>query len=321
MKVLLDKYPLGTLKGQRTAGRYVDGILYDNLQILVKAIVKDMTFLSFIYSSTLEVGTGKSTFASQLGEIWTDLVNKKHNLNLKFDMNNIVFRPQDLINRAFKLPKYSCIILDEWEDLHYMSELGISLRQFFRKCRQLNLFMICIIPNFFQLPLSYAVGRSVCAFDVTFENEFERGYFKFYNMGKKKKLYIQGKKFHDYDVVNPDFFGRFTDGYGVDESEYRKRKLKDLEEAEENYKPLTEKQIIIKTFRKVKANIPDISIKKLAEGFGVSERTGNRWLSEEYNDLNLKTADDKDTETQIIIQPIESKNNFENDEPLGEEYD
>jgi len=138
MKILKEKYPLGSYKGQKSDGKYIDEYLYKNLCLLADKIVNDMTFLAIGFSSTLEVGTGKSVFFTQMGEAWTEIMNNKYKLNLKFDMNNIVFRPRDLIDRAFKLPKYSFLLLDEWEDAHYWSELGLTLRQFFRKCRQLN---------------------------------------------------------------------------------------------------------------------------------------------------------------------------------------
>lgn len=230
MKVLQDKYPLGSIKSQKTAGRYVDGILYENLSILAKAIVRDMTFLAFIFSSTLEVGTGKSVLASQIGEIWTALINELHKLDNKFDINNCVFKPADLIEKSFQVPKYSIIILDEWEDAHYWSQLGTTLRQFFRKCRQLNLFILCIIPNFFQLPIGYAISRSVFAIDVRFERDFERGFFYFYNFDRKKNLYIKGKKQYNYQVAKPNFYGRFADGYAYDDKKYKAKKLEDTME-------------------------------------------------------------------------------------------
>jgi len=284
MKVLLKKYPKGTIPNQQTDGRYVDETLYKNIEILAKNIVRDMTYLTFIFSSTFEVGTGKSVFVSQLGEIYTELVNTIHKKNLNFDMNNCVFKPSDLIARSFKLPKYSAIILDEWTDAHYWSELGMSLRQFFRKCRQLNLCIFCIIPNFFQLPISYAISRSVAAIDVSFQGEFERGFFAFYNFKQKKNLYIKGKKFHDYDVVKPNFIGRFTDGYGFDEQEYRQAKFQDMLDSEKDSKPITELEINRKIFKKLRLQFPQILIQDLVKPFNITTRTATTWLSDKYDE-------------------------------------
>lgn len=307
MKILENKYPIGSINN-RTPGRYVDGTLYSNFEILAKNIVRDMTFLLFVFSSTLEVGTGKTVVTSQMGELWTYLVNKIHGLNIPFDMKNCVFKPRDLIDRSFKVPKYSFIWLDEWEDTHYWSELGMSLRQFFRKCRQLNLCIICIIPNFFQLPLSYAVSRSVAAVDVKFAGEFERGYFSFYNFEAKKDLYIKGKKFHDYKVVQPTFSGRFVDGYAVPEAEYRKAKYLDMINSEKGMEVPTEKEVKVKLFRQLHSNLTEISIKRLSEGFGVSLRTGQRWLSKNISTSEAESRDDSDTMpsiTTILTEPKE----------------
>jgi len=284
VKYCIDKYPMGSWKGQRSPGRFMDGWLYKNLELMADKIVEDMTFLGIIYSSTLEVGTGKSVMATQIGEAWTEIINKKHNLNLTYDINNVVWRPKDLIERAFQVPKYSYILLDEWEDSTYWSELGMTLRQFFRKCRQLNLFIMCIIPNWFQLPLSYAVSRSIFAIDVKFNDKLDRGFFSFYNFPSKRMLYVLGKRNHNYHVCKFTFQGRFPDGYGVDENEYRNRKYEDMMKYEEETPIKQTKQQIeyqqnLKRYDKYMELHPKASRKEVAELFEVSEHTVSQWKS------------------------------------------
>jgi DNA-binding transcriptional regulator YiaG len=182
------------------------------------------------------------------------------------------------------LPKYSYVLLDEWEDSNYWSELGVTLRQFFRKCRQLNLFIVCIIPNWFQLPLSYAVSRSLFAIDVKFNNNLDRGFFGFYNFPAKRFLYMNGKKQHNYKVTKPTFEGRFPDGYGVPEAKYRKAKLMDLIKYEkENPAKKTKaeqiKEAKIKIMYNLIKNNPKLRNQDLAKMMGVSERTIERWKS------------------------------------------
>lgn len=296
MKVLEKKYPLGSFPGQRKPGRYIDGTYYENLSILARKIGDDMTFLGLVSSSTLEVGTGKSTFVQQTGEIWTELVNEKYNTDLTFDMKNIVFNSEDLIDRAFNLPRYSCLILDEGDDLdtHYYSKLARTLRKFFRKCRQLNLFILVILPNFFQIPSAYAISRSVFFIDVRFKDEFERGYFSFYSFKKKKKLYIIGKKTQDYDCVGEDFSGRFLKGYAVPEQEYIRAKrldmLRDNEAEQLKVTPQQELAMKIKIFKQIMANVPEMSRKSLALAFGVSTRTLNRWSTKDTSFLDEDDA-------------------------------
>jgi len=329
MKYCIEKYPMGSFKGQKSPGKYMDGWLYNNLELLASKIVDDMTFLGIIYSSTLEVGTGKSVLATQMGEAWSDIMKKKHNIDIPFEVGNIVWKPKDLIDKAMgkngfkKIPKYSYILLDEWEDATYWSELGMTLRQFFRKCRQLNLFMVCIIPNWFQLPLSYAVSRSMFAIDVRFTDKLERGLFAFYNFPSKRILYVAGKRGHNYRVVKPTFMGRFGDGYGVEESEYRRKKLEDMEQYDlENPQKMTkatlEKNIQIKVMKnliKIKKNITNT---ELASMIGVSGKTISRWKTGDVSDLTVSEDDynnelNKKKEISVNEEELESSEQKEID--------
>lgn len=283
MKILKSKYPYGSYKGQKSDGKYIDGYLYSNLQILAKRIVDDMTFMGVIFSSTLEVGTGKSVLATQMGEAWSEIMKEMHNIDVPFTIDHVVWKPKELIERAFKVPRYSFILLDEWEDQTYWSQLGVTLRQFFRKCRQLNLFMMVIIPNWFQLNLSYAISRSVFAIDVKFEKDFERGYYSFYSFASKRILYIKGKKEHNYHVVRPTFNGQFVNGYGVDEKEYREKKLKDMLEYDNKDDKLSKRQEVQLFFFKKLHEKLKWSSKEWAEMLDLHVKTINCWKLGDYS--------------------------------------
>lgn len=313
-KILCDKYPMGSFPYQKSDGKYIDGDLLENLRLLCKKVVDDMTWLGVVSSSTLEVGTGKTSLVSQIGEAWSYLMKEEHGIDIPFTVDNCVFKPKQLIEMSFKIPRYSFIFLDEWEDAHYWSELGMTLRQFFRKCRQLNLFMIAIIPNFFQLPLSYAVSRSVFFIDVKFEEGFERGHFNFYNFPAKKNLYINGKKFQNYHVCKPTFSGVFTKGYGFDEVEYKRRKLQDMiDDHDKNNKTEEEKKYEMKTkmFQQFISKFPDSNVKKLAEGFEVSEMTVYRWLKKDFAMYSLENeVSNINTPTSYNNNPIKNQDNI-----------
>jgi len=308
VKYCIDKYPMGSFKGQKSAGRYMDAWLYKNLELLAEKIVNDMTFLGIIYSSTLEVGTGKSVLATQIGEAWSDIMKKKHGIDLLFGIDNIVWKPKDLIEKAFNVPKYSYILLDEWEDATYWSELGMNLRQFFRKCRQLNLFMMCIIPNWFQLPLNYAVSRSVFAIDVRFTNNLDRGVFAFYNFPAKRILYVAGKRGHNYKVIKPTFIGHFGDGYGVDEKEYREKKLKDMEEYDrenpvKKTKQVIEKEKMIQVVKNIFKYNSKLSNTEVGRMLGVSHVTVSRWKHGDVGELfgTPNKYNNKTDEKEVIM--------------------
>lgn len=284
-KVMLDRYPMGSLPNQKTPGRYMDENLKSNIDLLVKHIVNDMQFLGLMSSSTYEVRTGKSTLMQQIGEYYTYAVNQMHGLNLTFDMKNIVFNSKDFISRAFELPKYSFLGMDENDEVdeHYFSKMSRDLRKFFKKSGQLNLFTFIIVPNFFQLKTPFAVSRSNFLIDVRFSGEFERGFFSFYSFEKKRELYVKGKKTMDYNVSHPNFIGRFTPGYAVDREEYLKVKKLDLinSETEDKRPQITEKEVLAKALIKLKQLFPErFSTPELAQGIGVHRSTANNYLNE-----------------------------------------
>lgn len=288
VKVLEEKYPMGSIKGQQTPGRYMDGFLKANIDILAEKIEDDMTFLGLISSSTLEVRTGKSSLVQQIGEYYTEAVNKMHGTNLTFTKDNLVFKAQDLIDRAFKLPRYSCLILDEGDDLDaaYYSKLAMQMRRFFRKSGQLNLFILVILPNFFQIPAAIAINRSIFFIDVQFKEKFQRGYFAFYNFKSKRELYVKGKKTYDYSVVRPDFVGQFTQGYGIPEAEYREAKFKDMmNDAETKHiKPQVNEtevkaRLLTKIVRNIQKKHPEITKLELAGVAEISKKTLFEYLN------------------------------------------
>ena len=248
-KYLEKEYPKGSFPYQKSDGKYINENLKCNLDILAEKIVDDLQFVGIISTSRYEVRSGKSTLAQQMGEYYIDSVNRQQKLNLTFDMNNIVFNTQDLIKRAFELPRYSVLILDEDDeaDEHYFSKLSKELRKFFKISGSLNLFIIIVNQNFFQLKKQFAISRSNFLIDVRFKEntKFERGQFDYYSFEGKKKLYLAGKKYEDWSVAKPEFRGAFTKGYCVNEELYRQSKRSDMVRSEqEKSKTLTEKQRI-----------------------------------------------------------------------------
>lgn len=251
VKVCCKEFPMGSLKGQQSDGFYMDGYIKENLDIMAERIVDDMQFVGII-SGKGTVRNGKSTFAQHQGFYFTHKVNELHKLKNKFTIENIVFKADDLIEKAFSLPKYSVLILDEGDDLtaQYYSKLAIKLRRFFRKCGQLNLFFLLLIPDYFELPRAYAVTRSTYLVNVLFMGRFERGFFEFYSNEKKRQLYYKGRRYGDYQCVRENFKGRFPKPYLVDEKEYREKKLSDMMNDDgETSTPIIRKEINVDKFK------------------------------------------------------------------------
>jgi len=293
MKFGEDLFPLGTFKKQETAGAYIDKALSENLNIIAKKISNDMTFLGII-SGHDSVGTGKTTFMTQIASYLTWKINQIHGTNNTFTHKNLVFKGTDLAKRSFELPKYSVVCLDEGDDLTtaHFKATTMKLKRYFRKCRQLNQILLLIIPSFFELPKFYALARSHFLVDVEFKGEFDRGFFSLYGPSSKKKLYIRGKRDWDYGVQKADLKGFFFSSYTFfpncnEEIElYKKAKYKDMvddakkEEEESKAIPEIRKEIRKEIFIRIHNYFPDIKLNEIAKAFGVHPVTCGRWLAE-----------------------------------------
>lgn len=322
MKIFEDKYPLGSLKNQKSAGLYYDDMLYQNLKILAEAMMKDNSFLILVSSQALSVRTGKSTFVQHTAEAWNHILLNEYGIKRELTMANIAFNAEEFEKKAFALhekgDKNGVIILDESDDLtgHSLSQEVKSIKRFLRKAGQLNLLMIMILPDFFEFPKSIAVNRSVALITVDYGDRFERGHWKFYDFQKKKSLYIIGKKFNDYSVVAPTLRGGFSGNYLVNEEEYRKEKFRDLKEDSEKQKERNlnsiKKSIMTKifcdTYKRFKGKI---TMKELSECFGISDRTATDWVNsvnritrgEDRTKYNIKDYNNDDL--------LENKEDFE----------
>jgi len=116
-----------------------------------------------------------------------------------------------------------------------------------------------------------------------------------------------GKKNHNYEVVNPTFKGRFTDGYGVDDKEYRKVKLNDMLEYDKQHpEKKTRLEIQMEINAKVLKNIikmfPKFTNEELKNIFGVSKNTIIRW---KRGDVSLETP----LENSYTNNPIDDNDN------------
>jgi len=214
-------------------GFYMDGYLKENLDILVKSIVNDFDFIILISGGGM-TRIGKSLIGQQIGFYLNYMMEKKHGIKNIYDAdNNFVFRGDQLISRGKEAPKYIVLNFDEaGSDLMARKTMHATTQavlDYLRECGQKNQFLICILPDFFDLPKGVAITRSVCLIDVDFVEKFNRGKFKFYGRKAKKMLYLKGKKFLDYDAYRPDFHGAFTNFYTIDEQKYRQMKMDALQ--------------------------------------------------------------------------------------------
>lgn len=198
---------------------YLDGYLKENLDTARK-IIKDDWDMVFIVDGA--EGSGKSVLAMQCA----------YYCDPTLELDRIVFTPYEFRKAILNAKPYTAVIYDEaYTGLSAratMSMINRALVSMLAEIRQKNLFVFVVMPTFFDLDKYVALWRSRALFNVYTGDNFQRGYFKFFNKTKKKDLYINGKKFYNYNKPESNFIGRFTNFYPVDVNAYKKKKRDSL---------------------------------------------------------------------------------------------
>ena len=217
VKVTDQKYRMNTL-------------LKRQLDLMINVVRYDSDIV-IIIDGEIE-GTGKSTLAQQIGYYFA------WKCGTKFGVDNIVLSPKQLKDNVIEAPKFTSHVWDEAyagaNKFRVMSSENQEITSIFQKIRQNNLFLIIVLPSFFDLAKYFAVRRSWALIhcylqpqiDPDNANEdtvldmdrpvLQKGYFDYYTRPLKKKLYIHYKKDEDYSKINGRFIGMFPPHYTVD---------------------------------------------------------------------------------------------------------
>jgi len=187
----------------------------DKVQRMV--LKKDRDWVSVIDG---EEGVGKSVLAQQIALY----------LDPSFNLDRLVFTADDFM-KEIKNPdnkKGSAIVLDEAYNAANarasMSEVNRSMAGVATEMRQRNLFIIIVLPSFFDLDRYFALWRCKSLFHLYFTDNEDRRYIVFPKT-QKKYLYLAGKKTYNYTKPRSPFPPLvFPHVYTVNEDEYREKK-------------------------------------------------------------------------------------------------
>lgn len=186
-------------------------------KVRVRVLSKDRDFVAVVDG---EEGVGKSVLAQQIAAYFDP----------DFNLNKICFNADDFL-RIIKDPKTkkgSCIVLDEAfaaaNNRASLTEVNRAMIGVATEMRQKNLFVLMVLPSFFDLDKYFALWRCRALFHLFFDDQEDRHYVIF-PKESKKYLYLNGKKTYSYAKPKspyPPF--DFPNYYTVDETEYRKKK-------------------------------------------------------------------------------------------------
>jgi hypothetical protein len=239
--------------------RYMDGYLRKVYAKASKIIRQDWDCV-FLVDGT--EGGGKSVIAQQ----------GARELDESFAIERVTFTPEEFKEAILKAGKYQAVIYDEaytgLSSRGTMSDINKTLVSMLAEIRQKNLFVFIVMPTFFDLDKYAAIWRSRGLIHVYTDKGYGRGYFSYYNKERKKNLYIIGKKFYDYKRPRPNFRGRFTNYYTVDEDTYRQKKLKALSEHKTKAQANSEDRFII-ALRLLCANNSGSKVAKELQALGL----------------------------------------------------
>lgn len=209
----------GKTKEGEKCSFYLDGFLNKALDIAKERVTKrDFQYICCISGSS---GDGKSTLAKAIAKKCCPW----------FDLSYVVFDGEEFIKKTLECKPFSSIILDESfasmntkisqskDFLKILSQLQIV--------RQKNLFIILCIPNFFDLHKSFALFMANHLIVVYSSDRGVRGKFLAFSKGQKRRLYIKGQRFCDYDCVSANFVGSFTRCLSI----YNEKKYLNLKKA------------------------------------------------------------------------------------------
>jgi len=196
---------------------YMDGKLDTETDKVKKYVGKDDDAVYIIDGSE---GSGKSVLAQQVAK----------KLDPTFDETRMCMNAEEFNSVITKAKQYHAVVFDEaFRGLNSREALGATNKLLITKMmemRQKNLFVIIVLPSFFMLERYVALHRAKGLFHVYRKNG-KRGFWMFFSMRRKQKLYLLGKQMMTYSgkgFPSSNFKGRFYNQYVINEEKYRKRK-------------------------------------------------------------------------------------------------
>jgi len=203
--------------------------LYSNLDIYRQATInQDYDCVVLIDGGE---GKGKSVLGMQVGY----MLDKDNHIDIE---TQICYTPEQLKKAITTLPKHKAIIFDEarrgFNRRRSTQDVNIDLTDLFAECRQNNLFLIIIMPTFYDMDMNMAVWRSrilihvKSAWDLSNkEKPLLRGFARLYTEQGKMSLYTNKLWRMQYRyplITNESFDFTFPHFYVVDEQVYRDKK-------------------------------------------------------------------------------------------------
>lgn len=259
---------------------FVDKGVATQLDKALSRVVKENSDRVYIIDG--REGLGKSTLALQLAA----------GLDPNFNIEKIVFSPEDFEYAVRHSERYSAIVFDEaFNGLSSKGSLSKENKRLVRllmECRQQNLFIFIVLPSIFMLEKYAAIHRAHALFHVVPSQNRERyRAYVVYNYKLKKLLYIKGKQMMSYSFPRMGKLHQFyaTIPPNVDKSEYVRKKLdsfRNEDKGDEVIKQTRQRDILVRYLRENHSlSYQDICVLFERYGFPIHWQTlsrSSKWM-------------------------------------------
>ena len=176
-------------------------------------------------------GSGKSVFAGQVA----CFLDRDHHIDVE---KQVCFTPDAVRKAILTLPPGKSIWWDEarrgLNRRRSTHDVNLEMTDLLAECRQNNLFLVIVMPSFYDMDMNVAVWRTRALMHTWYDMDpstpqtpLRRGYCRFYNEEGKKKLYTNPlyRKSYYYPYLKGDSFEfSFPHHYVVNEEAYRRKK-------------------------------------------------------------------------------------------------
>lgn len=168
-------------------------------------------------------GSGKSTLMFQTAKYFDD----------DFDLDRVVFTPEEFNRAIDDAPVGSCVVWDEAITGANANEHAKKINQAviskLTQIRKKKMIFLLGFPYLYMLG-KYFVSRALFSCYVYAKDFSDRGYFNFYDFQQTNTLYWYMKQVYPYfpmnavKVIHKNFAGTFSSKLPFDEEEYDKKK-------------------------------------------------------------------------------------------------
>lgn len=193
---------------------YFDGYLLQNMLLIKQAVEKKWD--GVLYIGGYE-GDGKSEFAGQLALL----------VDPTYCLDRCVFNAEQFEEAVENAEPYQAIVYDEAQDVFESTnrdKTAQEIKSLMTRIRKKQLYLIIVAPDFWRINKYMFIHRSR-AFIRVYSTGLERGYFEYYNREKKHRLKIEGQRYEKLCVA-PNFRGRYTHWFPLDQEAYEEKKDK-----------------------------------------------------------------------------------------------